>query len=360
MDLIETRKVLPFFKGKKVFVTGHTGFKGSWLVFLLKEIGATVKGFALEPESDPNHFDLLSLKNDIDHTVGDIRNESLLKKAILDFQPDFVFHLAAQALVKDSYNDPVKTFETNVMGSVNLLNAVRQCDSIRSLVFITSDKCYENVDCIWGYREDDRLGGIDPYSASKSAAEIVFSSFNRSYFLSKENFGAASARAGNVIGGGDWSPNRILPDCIRAINLNEPIKIRKPNATRPWQHVLEPISGYLSLGVNLYHNPSAFTGTWNFGPPTSQVKTVDEVAKMLIKLIGKGSIEIDKSNNYNYEANMLQLNCDKAIQLLDWRPRWDINKTLEATVQWYKVFLNEGDIESITKSQLYEYFKDEL
>ena len=348
------------YRNKKVLITGHTGFKGTWMAFLLKEMGAEVCGFSLAPVDTPNHFDLLNLKNNIKHIVGDIRDADALNRAIQDFQPEFVFHLAAQALVRESYANPVNTFDTNIMGSVNLLEAVRKCNSVRSLVYITSDKCYENVEWIWGYRENDRLGGHDPYSASKGAAEIVFSAYARSFFSQRENFGAASARAGNVIGGGDWAADRIIPDCMRAIQNGMPIKLRNPNATRPWQHVLEPINGYLALGVKLYNDPVTFKGSWNFGPSTSQIRTVEEVANSIVKYIGKGTVEIESSDQKQHEANLLQLNCDKAHQLLDWSPMWSVEKTLDMTAEWYKVFMNEGDIEATTKAQLQDYYQGEL
>ena len=240
------------------------------------------------------------------------------------------------------------------------MEAVRGCDSVRSLVYITSDKCYENVEWIWGYRENDQLGGHDPYSASKGAAEIVFSAYARSFFSLRKNLGAATARAGNVIGGGDWAADRIIPDCIRAIQDDVPIKLRNPNATRPWQHVLEPINGYLSLGAKLYNEPETFKGSWNFGPSTSQIRTVEEVANSIVKNIGKGVIEIEVSDQKQHEANLLQLNCDKSHQLLDWSPMWDVEKTLDMTAEWYKVFMNNGDIEAVTKTQLQDYYQGAL
>jgi len=270
---------LKVFSGRRVFITGHTGFKGSWLAFLLKEVGAEVMGFALPPATKTNHFDLLRLDKKIKHVVGDIRDSLFLAETIDKFQPEFVFHLAAQALVRPSYDDPVGTFSTNVIGSVNLLDAVRRCASVRSLVYITSDKCYENVEWIWGYREVDQLGGRDPYSASKAAAEIAFSSYDRSFFEVRPLMGAATTRAGNVIGGGDWAVDRIIPDCIRAIEMGEPIRLRNPLATRPWQHVLEPLSGYLLLAAKLYDEPKSWGGAWNFGPTSNEVRTV----KMLLK-----------------------------------------------------------------------------
>jgi len=360
MDLNNMDEFLYSYKGKKVFITGHTGFKGSWLTYLLTELGADVRGFSLEMDTEPNHFKLLNLENKIDHIVGDITDLLSLKKALKDHQPEFVFHLAAQAIVKDSYDDPVKTFNTNIMGSVNLLESVRECDSVRSLVYVTSDKCYENSEWIWGYRENDQLGGHDPYSASKGASELVFSAYSRSFFLERENFGSASARAGNVIGGGDWAKNRIIPDCIRAIEANLPIKLRNPKATRPWQHVLEPINGYLMLGAAVYSNPEDYSGAWNFGPSTSEVRTVNQVANDIVAFIGKGSVEIEKHQRQQHEANLLQLNCDKAKQILGWSPRWGSKKTISSTAKWYKVFLDGGDIESITKEQIYDFYKELL
>lgn len=352
--------VLRSFEGRRVLVTGHTGFKGSWLTFLLKELRADVMGFALPPETNPNLFSLLNIESGINHVVGDIRDAVALNAAMQKFKPEYVIHLAAQALVKKSYDDPTATFSTNVMGSVNLLEAVRNCDSVRSLVYITSDKCYENVEWVWGYRENDQLGGRDPYSASKAAAEIVYSAYARSYFLDRKGLGAATTRAGNVIGGGDWAANRIIPDCIRAIEKNKAIELRNPMATRPWQHVLEPISGYLLLAAQLRGQPEKYAGSWNFGPASSDVRTVQEVAKTIVESFGFGSIKISESSSYQHEARLLQLNCDKAHQLLCWHPRWDANKTLAATAQWYKAVMEGADAQSVTRSQLHEYFPELL
>ena len=346
------------FSGKKILVTGHTGFKGSWLAFLLNEMGAEVMGYALPPVTKVNHFNLLDLERKIKHVVGDIRNSSLLAGTLNKFQPEFVFHLAAQALVRPSYDNPIETFSTNVMGSVNVLDAVRKCKSVRSLVTITSDKCYENVEWIWGYRENDQLGGRDPYSASKAAAEIVFSSYVRSFFEQRPSLGAATARAGNVIGGGDWAVDRIIPDCIRAIEADDPIRLRNPGATRPWQHVLEPLAGYLLLVANLYEEPKTWGGAWNFGPYTNEVCTVQKVAEVMIGHLGKGSIEIVESETQVHEARFLNLNCDKARHLLGWRPYWNVEQTLEATALWYKTAMNGGDAEQITRAQIHEYFPE--
>ena len=346
------------FSGKKIFITGHTGFKGSWLAFLLHELGAEVMGFGLAPETSDNHFDLLKLEGKIKHVIGDIRDTSLIANTLIEFQPEYVFHLAAQALVRPSYDDPAATFSTNVIGSVNLLDAVRQCESVRSLVYITSDKCYENVEWIWGYRENDRLGGRDPYSASKAAAEIAFSSYTRSFFDQRPLLGAASTRAGNVIGGGDWAVDRIIPDCIRAIEAGESVKLRNPGATRPWQHVLEPLSGYLLLATRLYDEPKEWGGSWNFGPATNEVRTVKDVAEVIVSHLGRGRVEVVESKTQPHEARLLQLNCDKAHQLLGWYPRWHVEKTLEATAVWYKTVMNGGDAEAITRSQIHEFFQE--
>lgn len=356
MGTMNMRDALESFSGKRVLVTGHTGFKGTWLTFLLKELGADVTGFALPPGPGRNHFDLLGLQGRIEHVIGDIRDKSALIGAFRSFQPEYVFHLAAQALVIKSYDDPVLTFETNVMGSVHLLDAVRQSESVRALVFITSDKCYENVEWVWSYRENDRLGGHDPYSASKAAAEVVFSAYARSFFSSQPKLGAATTRAGNVIGGGDWAIDRIVPDCIRAIEADSPIRLRNPQATRPWQHVLEPLSGYLLLAARLRQEPDKFAGSWNFGPSTDEGRTVMQVAGSIVQHLGRGRIEVTESQQH--EATLLQLNCDKAQRLLGWRPRWHIEKTLAATASWYKTVLEGGDAETITRSQLKEYFPE--
>ncbi|HEX3084311.1 MAG TPA: CDP-glucose 4,6-dehydratase [Pyrinomonadaceae bacterium] len=358
MGTMKMRDVLESFAGKRVFITGHTGFKGSWLAFLLNQAGAEVKGYALAPESRPNHFELLNLKGKIDHVVADTRDAAALAESIETFQPEYVFHLAAQAIVKTSYEDPVGTFSSNVMGSIHLLEAVRKCESVRSLVYITSDKCYENVEWVWGYREIDALGGHDPYSASKAAAELAFSAYARSFFAARPALGAATARAGNVIGGGDWAAGRIIPDCIRAIADNQPVVLRNPGSTRPWQHVLEPLSGYLLLAARLRAAPQEFAGSWNFGPSTSDVRTVHAVAAAIIDKIGRGSIEIEGSQPRHHEARLLQLNCDKAHQFLEWRPRWGIDKTLAATAEWYKVILDNGNAEEITSSQIKSYFSE--
>ena len=356
--LVDLKKA---FKGKKVFITGHTGFKGTWMSFLLSELGAEVTGYALEPENKKNHFDLLGMRDRIRHVKGDILNSNFLRESLEANQPEYVFHLAAQALVRPAYRDPVGTFSTNVIGSANLLEAVRFTKSVKSLIYVTSDKCYENLEWIWGYRETDTLGGRDPYSASKAAAEILFSSYNRSYFVDNALLATASVRAGNVVGGGDWSEDRIIPDFIRSIENGQAINLRNPNATRPWQHVLEPISGYLMLGALLASEGKKWSGAWNFGPSSDQVRTVKEVSEMLVEEFGRGQIKIDNANTkIPHEANLLQLNCDKAQQMLGWRPRWNVLKTMSTTAEWYKLVLRGDDPAEVTKRQIYQYFEELL
>jgi CDP-glucose 4,6-dehydratase len=349
---------LTSFRGKRVLITGHTGFKGSWLAFLLSELGADVLGCALPPVPGPSHFDLLHLSDRITHVVADIRVPGALEAAMEAFQPEYVFHLAAQALVKQSYQDPVHTFSTNVMGSVHTLEAVRKCPSVRSLVYITSDKCYENVEWVWGYRENDRLGGHDPYSASKAAAEIVFSAYSRSFFAARPELGAATARAGNVIGGGDWAADRIVPDCVRAAEQGRRVQLRNPTATRPWQHVLEPLSGYLLLAARLRAEPATYAGAWNFGPSSADTRTVEDVANGIAHALGREPAEIASAGERPHEAQLLQLNCDKAHQQLGWVPRWNADRTIQATVEWYKAIHEGQDAPTVTRSQLHDYFSE--
>ncbi len=349
---------LRLYAGKQVFLTGHTGFKGSWLANILLQAGAEVTGYALAPEGEGSHFELLELQRRLHHIEADIRDLDRLKASMREAQPDIVFHLAAQALVKKSYSDPVSTFSTNLLGSVHLLEAVRDTPSVRSLVYITSDKCYENVEWIWGYRENDQLGGHDPYSASKAAAEIAFSAYWRSFLMLRQNLGAATTRAGNVIGGGDWARDRIVPDCIRAIMAGQPVVLRNPSATRPWQHVLEPLSGYLLLGANLYDAPKTFSGSWNFGPPSSQCRTVGEVAQAITSSFGRSSVIYDQGTQRQHEAQLLQLNCDKAHQLLGWYPRWNVEATFQATAGWYKSVLDGAKAKDVTAGQIQAYFPE--
>ncbi len=329
-----------FYTGKSVLVTGHTGFKGSWLALWLHELGAKVTGLALPPNTEPSHFGLIGLEDLVRHIEGDIRDLNAVERAFDIAKPEIVFHLAARALVRDSYDDPKTTFDTNIGGTVNVLEAIRHCPAVKAAVIVTSDKCYENKEWVWGYREDDPMGGHDPYSASKGATEIVCSAYLRSFF-DKEGRGPhpgfATARAGNVIGGGDWAKDRIIPDCIRALSRGEPIIVRNPNATRPWQHVLDPLSGYLHLAVRLCENPEKLSGGWNFGPQTSDQITVRELAERFIASWGKGAIHIPNTGKKaSHEAHLLQLSIEKAACKLKWQPVLDSTSSIDWTVRWYK------------------------
>lgn len=342
-------------KKKRVLVIGDTGFKGSWLCLWLHELGADIVGYALPPERKDDHFNAIHLNTKIHHIDGDIRNYKKLKEVFENFQPDFVFHLAAQALVRVSYREPKDTFDINVAGSVNVLEIVKNIDSVRSLIYVTSDKCYKNKEWIWGYRENDELGGRDPYSASKAAAEIVFYAYRNSFFSERKNLGSASVRAGNVIGGGDWAEDRIVPDCIKALNKNIPLEIRNPEATRPWQHVLEPLFGYLLLAVRLYKNPKEYSGSWNFGPGHKSFNTVYKLVKKIIHYWGSGEININSKTDHIYEAGLLHLNCDKAYNKLGWSTKWDFDRTVFEAISWYKEAKN-GNI--ISKKQIYDYMEE--
>jgi len=352
---------LETFRGKRVLVTGHTGFKGSWLTLMLHGLGADVMGYAQAPDYADGHFERLGLEKRIRHVTGDVRDLDRMRTEVAAFRPEIVFHMAAQALVRPSYVDPKTTFDINVGGGVNLLEVVRNCESVRALVFITSDKCYENLEWIWGYRETDAMGGHDPYSASKGAAELVFSSYLRSFFANRLDFGAATARAGNVIGGGDWAPDRIVPDCVRAVQSGRAITIRSPRATRPWQHVLEPISGYLKLGAMLYEHGHAYDGAWNFGPHVGEVRTVLDVANAIAAQFENGSVIVDEPRDMPHEASLLQLNSDKARQLLQWNTRWNFDQTLAATVGWYRdVLVNDRSAEEVSSAQISAYYGGQI
>lgn len=343
------------FAGKRVLITGHTGFKGSWLTLWLTSLGAKVTGFALAPEGERSHFDQLGLAKLIDHNVGDIRDLDALQLVMRQAEPDIVIHLAAQALVRRSYADPVNTFTTNMTGSANLLEAVKHCGSVRSLVFITSDKCYDNKEWAWGYRETDELGGKDPYSASKAAAELVFRAYYESYFSKRENFGCVTTRAGNVIGGGDWSADRLVPDCIRALEKGSPIVIRNPRSTRPWQFVLEPLSGYMQMALALLDQPARYSGGWNFGPGGDRFMTVGEVAQDVVSRWGAGELRIEIDPNANHEAGLLHLSIDKVVSGLGWRPVYSGAEAVKVTTEWYKRnFEGVSAVENSTR-QIQEY-----
>ena len=346
-----------FYNNKRVLIIGDTGFKGSWLAYLLKFLGAEVFGYALPPVSDTDHFNLLSLENEIVHENGNILDIKHLNDYFNKVKPEIVFHLAAQALVKFSYDEPKLTFDTNIGGSVNILEVLRKCDSVKSFIYVTSDKCYKNNEWIWGYRENDELGGHDPYSASKAAAELVFSSYMDSFFYKRDNIGLGSVRAGNVIGGGDWALDRIIPDCIKAISIETPIIIRNPYSTRPWQHVLEPLSGYLLLAKKMYNEPKIYSGAWNFGPNTNSIKTVNDLAEKVIEIFGKGKIEIQSESNSNHEASVLHLNCDKSNSKLEWFPTWNFDETVTRTANWYKGYVNGEPPANLTKLDINKFME---
>lgn len=347
-----------FFNRKKILITGDTGFKGSWLALWLKTLGADVYGYALPAENNHSHFKVAGLNSAITHFDGNLLDYELLKRVFDKIQPEIVFHLAAQALVRYSYNEPKLTFDTNVSGSVNILEIVRNSDSVKSLVYVTSDKCYKNKEWIWGYRENDELGGHDPYSASKAAAEIVFASYVDSFFYQNPGIGLGSVRAGNVIGGGDWAEDRIVPDCIRSLMNNSDIVIRNPKSVRPWQHVLEPLYGYLLLAMNLYENPKDFSGSWNFGPEIDSFRTVHEIANKIICVFGKGKLSFTSNDKNKLETNLLHLNCDKAICNLGWKPVWDFETSVKRTAEWYKNYLMGTDPQSLSLKDINQFMED--
>lgn len=342
------------YKGKRILVTGHTGFKGGWLVMWLKELGAEVCGYALAPNTTPNLFEAAHVAQGIKSVIGDIRDCERLHKTFQDFKPEIVFHLAAQPLVRLSYEKPVLTYETNVIGTLNVLEAARACGSVKALVNITTDKCYENKEVARGYKEDEPMGGYDMYSSSKGCVEILSSSYRRC-FLQKEGYAMATARAGNVIGGGDWALDRLIPDCVRSIEEGQEIEIRNPVSTRPWQYVLEPLSGYLLLGHLLYTQGNKYAEGFNLGPEADSVLTVDDVAHEVVKNYGKGSVKVHKRDDL-HEANLLMLDITKAKEVLNWWPTYTAYQAIEQTVVWYKQFYEGGhDMRAFTLQQIHEY-----
>ena len=343
------------FAGKRVLVTGHTGFKGSWLSFWLTELGANVTGISIDIPTTPSNFATLPLASRIDHRLGDVRDPAVLRDALRDVQPEIVFHLAAQALVRRAYDEPRLTFETNVMGVVNALDAIKSACSVRAAVIITSDKCYENVGWDYGYREDDRLGGADPYSASKAAAEIVFSSYSRSFMSSRLDLRVASGRAGNVIGGGDWAADRIVPDCIRAWAEGRAPKVRAPRATRPWQHVLEPLSGYLWLAAGLINHRERLAGeSFNFGPAAENDHTVADLIAEMRGTWPAPDFELEGDGG-KVEASLLKLCCDKALRRLSWEPTLTFREAARFTAEWYRDYYAGSPMSDRTSAQLSEY-----
>ena len=346
---------LSFFKNKKIFITGHTGFKGSWLAYILYLAGAKVTGYSLKPKNKQNNFYLLKLDQKVKNYYHDVRDENNLKKKIKECKPDIIFHLAAQPLVKKSYQNPQFTFTTNIIGTLNILEIIRQVKSVKSAVIITSDKCYKNYEKNEGYAETDELGGEDPYSASKAAAENIFFSYHKSFFKNKYKTGIVSVRAGNVIGGGDWSEDRIIPDLIKSIILKKKFIIRSPKSTRPWQHIFDLLNGYLILSKKIYGN-NKLDGSWNFGPNKSHI-TVKEVISKLIKIIGikkKFFIEYDKTIK---ETGLLSLKTHKSKKLLRWKPKLSFVKTLKTTADWYLCYIEDKkNIEKLSKKQVQSFF----
>ena len=343
-----------FWKNKKVFITGHTGFKGSWLALWLQRMGAEVYGYALKPQTEQNLFTLARIESVLDSEFGDIRDFENFHNAVSSFGPEIIFHLAAQPLVRASYSDPLLTYSTNVLGTVNLLEIVRQSNSVRAVVNVTTDKCYENKNSLWGYRECDPLGGHDPYSASKGCAELITMSYNRSFF-EHAHIGLASARAGNVIGGGDWSPNRLVPDILRDLTDGKPAKIRNPLAVRPWQHVLEPLAGYLQLATQLYQKPQKYCGGWNFGPLDHHYRNAGWVANAVCTQWGEGANWVAEKSVGPHEAKCLKLDISKASTLLKWLPKWGVETAIAKTVDWQKFYLDGKDVNSLMYSQIEEY-----
>lgn len=335
--------VLGLYKGKRVLITGHTGFKGSWLTIWLNKIGAVVAGYALPAYTPKDNYPISRVENFVQSYEGDIRDLRELEKVFLDFKPEIVFHLAAQTRVIDGYNDPKYTYDVNVGGTVNVLECCRKFEFVKTILVVTSDKCYENREWIWPYRENDKIGGYDPYSASKGAAELVCSSYRDSFFNPSqyETHGRclSTARAGNVIGGGDWTPNQLVPDCIRAIEDGKKVQIRNPHSTRPWQFVLEPLWGYLRLAAAMNIEPTEFSGAWNFGPRIESVVPVQKVVDLVIRNYGEGEWEYRDANNGNHEAGLLALDYSKAFFKLGWQPTLTLEESVKLAVDWYTHYM---------------------
>lgn len=350
-----------FWKGKKVFLTGHTGFKGAWLSMWLFELGAQVKGYALDPPTTPSLFKSSGIEKKIDSVIADICDLQRLKDEINDFNPEIVIHMAAQPLVRESYKNPVETYQVNVMGTVNILEAVRNCSTVRVVVNVTTDKVYDNQEWPWAYRENERLGGYDPYSNSKACSELITSAYRSSFFplndYKNHRVAIATARAGNVIGGGDWAKDRLIPDCINALTDGKTINIRYPYSIRPWQHVLEPLRGYLLLAENLYNDGSNYADAWNFGPLASDEKPVEWIVRTLCDKWGESSgYVVDKSEHF-HEAGYLRLDHSKAISELGWSPIWNLEITLEKIIYWWKHYTNGESTYELCINQLREYMK---
>ena len=348
-----------FWKDRKVFITGHTGFKGGWLTHWLKNMGAHVNGYALAPNGIQSFYNQTSVSQSLlTNTFSDIRHLDTFKNAMQAAEPSIVIHLAAQPLVIDSYSDPVKTYSTNIMGVVNMFEAVRSCTSVKAVLNITTDKCYENKEYLIGYQENDPMGGHDPYSSSKGCSELVSASYRKSFF-NDSGIALATARAGNVIGGGDWSKDRIIPDAMKAFANNEKLLIRNPNSIRPWQHVLEPLIGYIVLCQQLINQPEKFSGAWNFGPNNEDTQPVSVLADIIVESWGDNAEWGHDNGEHPHEANYLKLDCSKANNILKWKPIWTLDQALVETVKWYKAFYNNENMSKFTLKQIDKYISYE-
>jgi CDP-glucose 4,6-dehydratase len=350
-----------FWGGRKVFITGHTGFKGSWLCLWLHSMKANITGYALKPPTTPSLFEICKIDKIINSFIADIRYVNKLKEAMTLAGPEIVIHMAAQSLVKESYDNPKETFDVNVIGTVNLFEAIRSCKTVKVVIIITSDKCYENREWIWGYRENDPLGGYDPYSSSKACSEMVTSAYRNSFFNPKNynlhGIAICSARAGNVIGGGDWAADRVVPDCVKALQTGRKIKIRNPHAVRPWQHVLEPLCGYLMLAEKLFAEGPGYSNGWNFGPDDNNIRTVEYLVKTICEKWGPSASYETQKGEYPHEAQILKLDCSMAKSKLGWIPKWNLEETVDRIVSWTKNYVSRKDMFKECLGQIEDYSK---